>query len=106
MTLIQLIPRPMSACSGLTVGTLFSLLHATSQAAQPVQRSRSITIPQRAIVFYPLCPFEANKGGKPASETREWVGRAIQQLERIRHLAVGVAESVRRANVLGRRSLK
>jgi hypothetical protein len=49
MTLIQLVARPISAWSAETAAMLFSLLHATSHAAQPVQRSKSITIPQRAI---------------------------------------------------------
>src|SRR4030067_420547 len=47
MIFIQLFARPMSACLGVTVAMLFSLLHATSHAAQPVQRSRSITMPHR-----------------------------------------------------------
>ena len=46
-TFIQAIARPMSACSGGTVATLFSLLQATSHAPQPVHALRSIDIPHR-----------------------------------------------------------
>src|SRR3990172_2745640 len=49
MTVIQSMRRPAWASAELTTGTLFSALQATTQAWQPVHRSRSITIPQRAI---------------------------------------------------------
>jgi hypothetical protein len=39
--------RPDFASSGLTSGILFSTLQAATQAPHPVQRSRSIVIPQR-----------------------------------------------------------
>jgi hypothetical protein len=41
---IQNITRPFSASSGETIETLFSTLHATMHAPQPVHLSRSITI--------------------------------------------------------------
>src|SRR5262245_20499562 len=41
---IQLIERPFAASSGPTVGMLFSTRQATTQASQPVHRSRSIPI--------------------------------------------------------------
>src|SRR3972149_4917506 len=50
ITFIQASVRPMSDWSGGTVATLFSLLQATSHAPQPVQRSRSITMPQRVMI--------------------------------------------------------
>src|SRR3990172_9037631 len=48
-TCIQLMVRPRAASFAPTAGTLFSALHAMTQAWQPVQRSRSITIPQSAM---------------------------------------------------------
>src|SRR5581483_9491694 len=48
-TCIQLMTRPRAASPTPTAGTLFSALQARTQAWQPVQRSRSITIPQRAM---------------------------------------------------------
>src|ERR1700690_2391459 len=46
-TRIQVMPV-RSVALGLAGGTLFSTAQATMQAPQPVQRSRSITIPYRA----------------------------------------------------------
>src|SRR3990167_748092 len=48
-TCIQLMVRPRAASFAPTAATLFSALHAMTQAWQPVQRSRSITIPQSAM---------------------------------------------------------
>ena len=49
-TCIQLMIRPRAASFAPTAGTLFSALQAMTQAWQPVQRSRSITIPQSAML--------------------------------------------------------
>src|SRR5574341_642445 len=48
-TCIQLMVRPRTASLAPTAGTLFSALQAMVHAWQPVQRSRSITIPQSAM---------------------------------------------------------
>ena len=42
----QCMMRPRSTSSGPTTGTLFSDWQATRQALQPMQRSRSMTMPQ------------------------------------------------------------
>src|SRR3970040_1422768 len=48
-TCIQLMVRPRAASFAPTAATLFSALHAMTQAWQPVQRLRSITIPESAM---------------------------------------------------------
>src|SRR5947208_4603743 len=45
--------RPLPAWSSPAVGTLFSARHATTHASQPVQRSRSTTIPHLRAINFP-----------------------------------------------------
>src|SRR5947209_5561761 len=45
--------RPLAAWSSPAVGTLFSARHATTHASQPVQRSRSTTIPHLRAINLP-----------------------------------------------------
>src|SRR5438874_11228323 len=45
--------RPLPAWSSPAVGTLFSARHATTHASQPVQRSRSTTIPHLRAINLP-----------------------------------------------------
>src|SRR5574337_659750 len=49
ITSIHVMRRLSRACCGGTTGTLFSALQATTQAWHPVHRSRSTTMPQRAM---------------------------------------------------------
>src|SRR5574341_2515541 len=81
ITFIHASVRPKSDWSGGTVATLFSLLQATSQAPQPVQRSRSITMPQRVMASSRR--FEPHERGEPATEAGQWIGVAGEQPQRI-----------------------
>jgi hypothetical protein len=49
MTSFQNMARPLAASSGPAKGTLFSARQAAVHAWQAVQRSRSMTIPQRGM---------------------------------------------------------
>src|ERR1700675_4560292 len=79
-TCIQLTVRPRAASFAPTAGTLFSALQAITQAWQPVQRSRSITIPQSAMSglghFHP--------GGIEETEAPERVGLVGDQVVLVR----------------------
>src|SRR5574342_554525 len=57
-TCIQLMVRPFVASLLPTAGTLFSALQAITQDWQPVQRSKSMTMPHSAT----LCPPESHLG--------------------------------------------
>src|SRR4029078_6160808 len=46
--------RPRRACSGPTVGMLFSAWHAVTHAPHPVQRSRSTAIPHLCGIYLTL----------------------------------------------------
>src|SRR3990172_2826616 len=63
------ISRPRTASLAPTAGTLFSALHAITQAWQPVHRSRSITIPQSAISRLP----HTDPGGVEEAEAPEGI---------------------------------
>src|SRR3990170_4348854 len=70
-TCIQLMIRPRTASFAPTAGTLFSALQAMTQAWQPVQRSRSITIPQSAMASG---LEEPDAGGVEETEAPEGIG--------------------------------
>src|SRR3972149_5959143 len=75
--------RPRTASFAPTAGALFSALQAMTQAWQPVQRSRSITIPQRAITLR----FEdPDAGGVEETEAPEGISLVGDQVVGIRPL--------------------
>src|SRR3990170_4787332 len=82
-TCIQLIVRPRATSFAPTAGTLFSALQAMTQAWQPVQRSRSITMPQSAISGL----RHVHAGGVEEAEAPDRVGLVGDQVVRARALA-------------------
>src|SRR5574342_526480 len=76
-TCIQLMVRPFVASLLPTAGTLFSALQAMTQAWQPVQRSRSITIPQSAMASG---LEESDAGGVEETEAPEGIGFVCDQV--------------------------
>src|ERR1700693_2080902 len=70
-TCIQLMTRPLTASFAPTAGTLFSALQAMTPAWQPVQRARSITIPQSAMASG---LEEPDAGGIEETEAPEGIG--------------------------------
>src|SRR5574342_149790 len=63
-TCIQLMTRSFPASFSPTAGTLFSALQAITHAWQPVQRSKSITMPQSAT----SCPPDSDLSGVEKTE--------------------------------------
>src|SRR5512145_843372 len=76
-TCIQLMIRPPRASVAPTAATLFSALQAMTQAWQPVQRSRSITMPQRVIASG---PGDLHAGGVEEPEAPEPIGLVGDQV--------------------------